>query len=139
MKKLLILFCSLSFLGAAQEFPPVEDDTAVQPESSINEDEVFSVVEQQAEFPGGQAKLFEFIASNFRYPDTKAEGKIYIRFVVKKDGKVENVTILRGIPDCEECNQEAIRVILAMPNWIPAQMNGRNVNSTFTLPIAMHR
>lgn len=98
-------------------------------------DEVpFTVVEVMPEFQGGPNVMMEFIKQNLRYPyDSHVEGKVYIKFVIDKNGKVRDPFILKGLS--KSCNDEAIRVITMMPDWIPARQNGKAVPVYFNLPI----
>jgi len=97
------------------------------------------VEEHQAEFPGGIPELRKFLANNIRYPDVALEmgidGKCFARFVVSRTGEISNVHIVKGVPDCPECDAEVARVIKQMPNWKPAISNGRPVNSFYNLPV----
>ncbi len=99
--------------------------------------EVYVVVEQPAEFPGGEVALNKFLAENIKYPDlartSGIEGKVYIRFVVEKDGSVSNVKIMRDIGG--GCGAEAVRVVKSMPKWKPAKQQTRTVRSEFNLPV----
>lgn len=99
--------------------------------------EVFQVVEVQAEFPNGQADLYKWVAANIQYPEDakkeKIEGKVIVRFVVEKDGSVTSADVIRGVH--LSLDNEAKRVVMAMPKWIPAKSNGKVVRSYFTLPI----
>jgi protein TonB len=103
-------------------------------------EQIYQIVDVQPEFPGGYQKLKEYIATNTVYPnnleDEQLVGKIYLRFVIEKDGSVSNVTILRGMHPLMD--KEAIRVIKSMPNWNPARINGEKVASYFTIPFAVH-
>ena len=73
-------------------------------------------------FPGGQEALMRFIHTNITYPESAfelgIEGKVYVRFYVEKDGKVANVELVKGI-NCQAIEQEALRVVSIMPNWLP--------------------
>jgi protein TonB len=90
------------------------------------------------EFVGGEKKMFEFIFANLKYPAVAREsgisGKVYVRFVVDKSGKVSDATVLRGIGG--GCDEEALRVINLMPPWIPAKDGGRPVSVYFFLPVS---
>jgi protein TonB len=81
-----------------------------------------------------------FLASNIKYPETAIklglQGKCYLKFVVSENGNVSNVNVVKGVTDCPECDKEAIRVVRSMPNWKPAKMNGKAVNSFYTLPVS---
>lgn len=97
----------------------------------------FEHVEQMPEYPGGTSELMRFLANNIKYPaiaaENSIEGRVVIRFVVGKDGKVSDINVLRSLDP--SCDKEAIRVIKAMPNWIPGMQNGRKVAVYYTLPV----
>lgn len=102
-------------------------------------DEIITFVDIQAEFPGGYQEMARFIAKNTRYPQEDIEmgneGKVYLRFVVGKDGDIEDVRVTRGVEFSEKMNKEAIRVVKSMPNWKPGEVNGKAVRSYFDLPV----
>ncbi len=97
--------------------------------------------DQLAEFPGGKAALNQFIASNFIYPKIAIEnnisGKVYVVFQILATGEVSNIKIEKGIPDCYECSEEAIRVFKSMPKWNPAMKDGKPVGCFYKLPITI--
>lgn len=100
-------------------------------------EEVFTAVEQMPQFPGGEAELLKYIASHIKYPTMAAEnniqGRVVVKFVVGKDGRVGEVVVLRGKdPDLDK---EAVRVVKTLPNFIPGKMNGQAVSVWYTLPI----
>ena len=98
---------------------------------------VFDVVEQMPEYPGGQAALFEYLSKNIKYPadaeKRKVEGKVFVTFVVDSDGKITDVSLLKKV--FPSLDAEAIRVISAMPNWIPGRQKGQAVRVKYTVPI----
>lgn len=101
-------------------------------------DEVFVFVEEnQPEFPGGDSALFMFICMNLSYPDQARdnglEGMVWVRFVVKKDGTISNVKLLRDIGG--GCGQAAVEMVKSMPRWKPATQSGKPVNCEFILPV----
>ena len=100
--------------------------------------EVFLVVEENAEFPGGLAAMGKFMRDNMNYPIMAREagisGKCFLKFVVNETGGISNVEMLKGVPGCADCDKEAIRVVESMPNWKPAKMTGRPVKCYFNLP-----
>lgn len=102
--------------------------------------EIFTIVEENAEFPGGLAEMAKFIQKNLQYPAMAREagisGKCFLKFVVNEDGDISNVEVLRGVSGCPDCDREAIRVVKAMPKWKPAKMTGRSVKCYFNLPIS---
>ena len=100
-------------------------------------EEIFTAVEQMPQFPGGEAELLKYIATHIKYPTMAAENNIQgrgvVKFVVKKDGQVGDVVVLRGKdPDLDK---EAQRVVKTLPNFIPGKMNGQAVSVWYTLPI----
>jgi TonB family protein len=105
--------------------------------SSTDSSEVFTFVEEKAEFPGGQAQLNRFIASNVVYPEAaiKAgiEGKVILSFIVEKDGSISNVKVIRGVH--ESLDKEALRVINSMPKWKPGTQRGKAIRSLNRIPV----
>lgn len=100
-------------------------------------EEIFTAVEQMPQFPGGEAELMKYVANHIKYPTMAAEnniqGRVVVKFVVKKDGSVSEVQVLRGKdPDLDK---EAVRVVRTLPKFIPGKMNGQAVSVWFTLPI----
>lgn len=99
--------------------------------------EVFFIVEDMPEFPGGEAALRAYIANSIKYPviaqENGIQGKVYVTFVVGKDGSVSNATIARGVDP--SLDKEAIRVVNALPKWKPGKQRGKPVNVSYTVPI----
>ena len=100
-------------------------------------EEIFTAVEQMPQFPGGEAELLKYISTHIKYPTMAAEnniqGRVVVKFVVKKDGQVGEVVVVRGKdPDLDK---EAQRVVKTLPNFIPGKMNGQAVSVWYTLPI----
>jgi TonB family protein len=108
--------------------PPVLIDAA---------DSVYMSVEQIPEYPGGTEALIKYIRENLHYPQSAKEagieGRVVIRFVVSKTGKVEDIKVMRGLS--KECDDEAVRVVKGMPQWKAGMNKGKPVNVYFTLPI----
>ena len=102
--------------------------------------EIFTIVEEQAEFPGGIAELGKFIQKNLQYPSMAREagisGKCFLKFVVNEGGEISNVEVLKGVSGCSDCDKEAVRVVKSMPKWKAAKMTGRSVKCYFNLPIS---
>ena len=92
---------------------------------------------QLAEFPGGFEALADYIAKSIVYPEQaktdEVEGKVFVQFIVEPDGSIGDVTLLRGIGG--GCDEEALRVIKAMPQWNPAQFKGKPARSKFQIPL----
>lgn len=103
----------------------------------VEDDQIYEVVEENAMFPGGDQACYEWLAQHIRYPriamEQSIQGRVFVQFVVTKDGSITNVRILRS-PD-KSLSQEAERLVKSMPNWEPAEQGGRTVNSRFNLPI----
>ncbi|MES2795915.1 MAG: M56 family metallopeptidase, partial [Bacteroidota bacterium] len=113
----------------------------IKTKSIVNEPvngEIFSIVEQNAEFPGGQAELGKFLQRNLRYPKeaqrNNVQGKVFAKFIVEADGEISNISILKGLGS--GLDEETVRVIGKMPNWNPGKQNGRAVNSEFAMPVS---
>jgi periplasmic protein TonB len=100
-------------------------------------EEPLTIVEQKAEFPGGEEALMQYLHDNLKYPAVAAEndiqGKVILRFIVNKSGTIADVQVLRGIGG--GCDEEAVRVVRSMPHWKPAKQNGRSVRYYFILPV----
>lgn len=91
-----------------------------------------------AEFPGGHEALLEFVKKNAVVPkmeELTLKTKVFVRFIVDADGTLNNIQVIKGSIDCKACNEEAIRVVKAMPKWIPAVSYGQALSSTIVLPI----
>ena len=100
-------------------------------------DQVFMVVEQMPEFPGGELAFREFIGKAIKYPDDAikagTQGKVYITFVVSKEGKVIDPKVARGVSP--SLDAEALRVVNTLPIWTPGKQEGKNVSVSYTVPI----
>jgi protein TonB len=114
---------------------PVER-TAEIPEPPSDE-QVFFIVEEMPEYPGGEAALRNFIAQTIKYPTAAQElgiqGRVYVTFVVSKTGKVTDAKIARGVDPV--LDKEALRVVNALPLWKPGIQRGKPVNVSYTVPI----
>lgn len=119
--------------------PPTSTTTAGTGGGSGGGDIIEDFVDIDASFPGGIPAMMKYLSKNIQYPErgiqAGAQGRVTLRFVVGKDGKIENVTVAKGVPGCPECDQEAVRVVRGMPKWNPAQNKGKVVKSYFNLPV----
>jgi TonB family protein len=106
-------------------------------EDSSQTKRIFTVVEEQPEFPGGTTEMYKFLGQNIRYPvqasKANVSGSVFLSFVISETGKVSDITVLKGIG--YGCDAEAIRVIKLFPTWKPAKQDGVPVNVRYTLPI----
>lgn len=126
---LLFLFC-LSTFAFGQE-----------PITKLDTNQIYDIVEQDAEFPGGTDSLRRYIIDNIRmdsiigFTDNEMYNKVFVRFVVNREGIVERATIDRASDYCPPCNKEALRLVRSMPKWSPGLLNGQPVAMYFRLPI----
>jgi protein TonB len=116
------------------EYVPIERP---KEEESVQEQEIFLVVEEQPLFPGGDVARMKYFAENIHYPvearEVGIQGTVYVGFVVEPDGSVSNVKVLRGIGG--GCDEEAVRVVSQMPKWKPGKQRNQPVRVQFTLPV----
>jgi TonB family protein len=106
-------------------------------ETDKNGSEIFTMVEETAKPSNGMEGFSQMIQDNLKYPqqarDKNTEGKVFVQFIINEDGKISNAVILKGIGD--GCDEEAVRVILLSPNWIPGKQKGMPVKQRMVLPI----
>lgn len=100
-------------------------------------EQVYTIVEQMPEFPGGTDELMKFLGKKTKYPPLAlrmgVEGQVFVGFIVSKEGRIDEVNVVKGLS--KECDEEAIRVIKSMPDWKPGKQNGRAVPVKYVLPI----
>lgn len=107
------------------------------PESKPDENSIFQVVEIEPEFPGGMAELMKYLQKNLRYPqickEQGVQGRVILQFVVNTDSTITDVNVVKSVnPHLDE---EAVRVVKAMPKWNPGKQRGEPVRVRFTLPV----
>ena len=136
---------STSAIGSIDYKGGTDDPNALMPEVMPTDDQKIVeeemepklLVEQMPEFPGGESEMYKYLKENTKFPqfakDVDITGIVYVRFVVNKDGKITDITVLRGIGG--GCDEEAVRVIKSMPPWKPGRQNGVPVPVYFNLPI----
>jgi len=121
----------------ADQETEVEDYVPVEEEEEEEEAQIFTVVESMPDFPGGDEARIKYLNENIKYPQMAREsgiqGRVFVTFVVEKDGSVTDVRVLRGIGG--GCDEEAIRVIKNMPKWDPGKQRGKPVRVQFNMPI----
>ena len=102
------------------------------------ENKIYDVAEVLPEFPGGTSALMQWLRNNMHYPQAALEagiqGRVYVRFIVEKDGSITNAEVLRTIDPL--LNAEALRLVNAMPKWSPAKVDGKPVRFRYTIPIS---
>lgn len=109
----------------------------IEMEEEEDDNVVFKVVQDMPEFPGGLKALYKFIYKHIKYPAVAAEsgiqGKVFLKFVVTKTGKVDRIQVLRGVDPT--LNKEAIRVVKMLPRFSPGKQRGKAVNVWYQLPV----
>ncbi|MFM7387612.1 MAG: TonB family protein [Bacteroidota bacterium] len=124
--------------GSDENFdPPAPNDDPKEIEDKPEPIETF--VEEEADFPGGAGEMAKFINDNIDYPqeaiDLGIKGRVTIRFVVEKDGRVSNVSVAGPLAGCKACDKAAVQVVEKMPPWTAGKNGGRAVRTWVTLPI----
>ncbi|MFO8000827.1 MAG: energy transducer TonB [Marinilabilia sp.] len=114
------------------DFSDVESE-----EEDEDDGEVFFVVEDMPEFPGGDQALHQYLAEAVKYPTIAQEngiqGRVYVKFVINTDGSVTDVEVARGVDP--SLDKEAVRVVREMPKWKPGEQRGEPVRVSYTVPI----
>lgn len=116
---------------------PVFDPGDFKVVEKFVEPKVFTIVEEMPEFEGGLKNLYKFLGENIKYPmrekDAGVQGVVHLKFIVGKQGEIRDIEVLRGVN--EAIDNEAIRVLKAMPNWKPGKQRGKLVRVSYVLPI----
>ena len=103
----------------------------------VDTGQVFKEVEKMPEFPGGVNKLINYMANNIKYPaearKAKIQGRVFISFIVEKDGTISHAKVIKGIG--HGCDKEALRVVENMPRWIPGYQHGKPVRVNYNVPV----
>ena len=114
------------------KYTPVEVE-----EEDVEEQQIFQVVEEMPEFPGGMAECMKWLGKNIKYPTISQEngvqGRVIIQFVVNKDGSIVDAQVARGVDPY--LDKEALRVVGQMPKWKPGKQRGKEVRVKYTLPV----
>ena len=125
MKRLvpILLACLLPLIVQAQDTIPAD-----------SEQEIFIDRYNVPEFPGGQKALFEYLANNVRYPDADITGRVIVQFLVQANGSITDIEVIRslGYPEFDE---EAVRVISEMPQWVWKHDPGDSAPMRYTVPV----
>jgi len=118
------------------DFVPYDKEAELA-KHNAQQDKIWKVVEQNPQYMGGDVAMHEFITKNLQYPAeakaNSAEGKVYVQFVVEKDGSISDVRTLRDAVG-HGASEEAIRVVSAMPKWTPGKQDGQTVRVQYVLP-----
>ena len=127
----VLLFSSQLFFG--------QNDVAIpEPEPKRQDDNlVYSVagIEVKPEFPGGISAFYKFVSTNYKKPNGDLHGKIFVTFIVEKDGSLTDIKVLRDIG--QGTGEEAVRVLKTCPKWILGEQNGKKIRVHYSLPITL--
>lgn len=117
--------------------PPVPPPVKIDVEQTKIVEDIIEFPDVEASFPGGAAALKQYIRDNVVYPEMAMEmneqGKVYLSFVVEKDGSISNIKVERGVSS--DLDREAKRVVRSMPKWVPGEAKGKTVRTKCSLPI----
>lgn len=131
----LLAMCLISVSSCSQK--KLTKSPIAQVNSEQTDEEVYLVVEQMPEFPGGNMELQRFLANSVKYPIEAAkkgiQGKVFVSFVIGKDGSVKDAKVVRRADPLLDA--EGLRVVKIMPNWQPGKQKGKTVNVQYTVPI----
>jgi protein TonB len=132
-RTLLTLIFLLFILGIKAQ----SNDTTKNKNEKDNNN-IFTSVEHNPEFPGGVAEFYKYLTKTIRYPpiarENDIQGRVIISMVVEKDGSLSHIKIERGV--CADIDKEAVRVMALCPNWNPGTQNGRIVRVFYSIPIS---
>ena len=119
------------------EWVDIDDYDVVTVEPEPEEEEIFMVVEDQPEFPGGTAALLDYLRKNIKYPaicrENNIQGRVIVSFVVNKDGAIVDPEVVKSVNP--SLDKEAVRVISNMPPWKPGKQRGKAVRVKYTVPV----
>ena len=114
------------------KYTPVEVE-----EEEVEEQQIFQVVEEMPEFPGGMGECMKWLGKNIKYPTISQEngvqGRVIVQFVINRDGSIVDAKVVRGVDPY--LDKEALRVVNQMPKWSPGKQRGKAVRCQFTLPV----
>ena len=142
--RIKLLFTTLILLTASFTYAQAQHESDTVALTNVKEiaapgidTTIYNNVEKMPTFPGGEFKMYEFLAMNIRYPQRARQdgysGTVYVRFIVEPDGTITNIEVAKGVGG--GCSEEAVRVVKMMPKWIPGEAFGKKVRVTYTLPV----
>lgn len=140
---LLVLTCSMGVTAQTSKTAPNnglpvslpstnKGDTITEKEFT---DKVYDVVDEHPHFPGGNGALLDWLSKNIHYTSGCAsiQGRVVVSFFVEPDGSLSDIELVRKV--APELDEEVLRVVKAMPKWIPASQNNKPIRAKFTMPI----
>lgn len=141
MKRTLLLVLTLALAGVAWGQEPQREVKVTSEGSKVENvnNVIFTVVEEEPEFPGGLEALYQFIAANIKWPCKNCEdchnNKVYVTFIIEEDGSITNAKVIRDLCPNYGFGDEALRVVKLMPKWKPGRQRGKAVRVQYNLPI----
>ena len=128
---------AVSPVSEKQVVPSVPEEQAAPSRTADIPEELFQVVEEMPEFPGGMQECMKFLGKNIKYPPqaikNEIQGRVIVTFVIMKDGSITNAEVVRGVDPL--LDKEALRVVNLMPKWKPGKQRGKAVNVKYTIPV----
>ncbi|MBR5781508.1 MAG: energy transducer TonB [Bacteroidales bacterium] len=126
MKKLFLIMFFMAFVSVN-----------AYSQSDDSDNEVYSMVDERAQFPGGQNEMLKYLQENLQYPEAakanNVHGRVIVKFIVERDGSLSDIKVMKGIGS--GCNEEAIRLIQSMPKWKPGKNKGKEVRVSMMVPV----
>lgn len=133
----VILFL-LFFISADMYASELIVTDQVSDERKTEEEEIYSVVDEKPDFPGGEKALMDFVIKNLKYPPKmakkKIQGRVFVSYIVETDGSISNIEVLKS--PAKELSDEAVRVISLMPKWKPGTKGGNPVRVKYIMPVS---
>lgn len=106
-------------------------------QSDDSDNAVYSMVDERAQFPGGQNEMLKYLQENLQYPEAakanNVHGRVFVKFIVERDGSLSDIKVMKGLGN--GCDEEAIRLIQSMPKWKPGKNKGKEVRTSMTVPV----
>jgi len=141
LKIITLTITTICVLLSCKETEPVAvkqtQDNNTEFEEIELDSESFDITDRKPEFPGGDSELLNYISNNLKYPESAKEngfsGKVSVQFTITEKGEITDVKVIRGI--CPELDEEAVRLVKAMPKWKPGYINGKATPSSYMIPI----
>lgn len=143
MKKTLVTLLTASALlingcNTDSRDSEIVSGSNLKTDKALLDEMVYTVTDEAPEFPGGLQSMYQFLGNNIRYPEkaskANVQGKVFLTFVVGSTGKIRDVKTLKGVGF--GMDEEAERVVKAMPKWNPGRKDGKNVAVKYNLPIS---
>ena len=140
MKQLFTLIGFFILIALNSANAQIADNSIVKSTHVLDAtEEVYFIVDDMPEFPGGQEELFSFLVRNMDYPlnarQNAATGTVYVTFVIDKSGNIVSPEVLKSVEGYPEFDKEAIRLVSSMPTWKPGTINDEPVNVRYNLPV----